>query len=595
MRSLVPLFTLMVDLLNYEMYYLDICLVKYCYANLLEVFSSSEKSINNLLQNPLYANVQIIKETDNENLVVCEICYDELFNYWAYGEKFLRKDKYDAIMCLSCFEREFKSLDFKYRVFLAYKYSIHDLKKLFERVKKRIDIEENNIETYNLKTDFENSTEDKIYYELEDEFQANLAKANKDTRFNNRLKAEFIDNNKTDEKLIPFLNSKNPIFKKIKAMKILNHVKNNFMQICNKDIRRVNIFTSQINEISNEKLLAKLLGKKYKKHKSLYKRDNDNCILKNKININEKVKEEHKNDIFAAVVPEDNNDIINESSSNASVYEFLEKTNLKLINFKYDSKIIIPKSIENVKSEENQFSHIDEAQRKVSNEINDFTSIKKRDEDTITHSANHIEQELLHHCFEELHTMNNNLLDKTLDKLPILTEKMIKEGGDNIEVNLSSYEISNEQLLIKNNVINKNYKNNNKNKYLISINNIDENLQLSKMTTNDFIRYFDKYAVCATVSNNFINNGEFTYNNQRKKLKAMKKALRESKNNQSKVEQNTNHNLNCSKIESQSSNLNASVNHNTNPKTLYDQGFVLELQENNKVKDEIGETVKNFN
>jgi len=353
MRSLVPLFTLMIDILNFEMYYLDIELIKFCDESLQEFFRLSNIQYSKLLSNPLYSRIPILKELEAQNVVVCENCFDEIFNFWIYAEKFtgIKRDKYDTILCPACFEKEFKYIDQSFSVFISYKYETQDLKKLFERVKKRVDIELGN--------------EPFGGGEIEDELQISLAKFNKDTRFNAKIKADFIQQHKNDLNLTAFFNKKNPIFMKIPAIKVLEHIQSNFAVLAEYQKPMHNEFTEQLASIGNYKLQELLKGRKkswaqIQNDKSNFAvcevgshKDKENKHLTTKLE--DEIKQQNGFDAFDnahTICDKKNHDNnTNESSNknnnnnnnietynydniseNDSLFDFYEKTNLKLFD-----------------------------------------------------------------------------------------------------------------------------------------------------------------------------------------------------------------------------------------------------------------------
>jgi hypothetical protein len=219
-------------------------------------------------------------------------------------------------MCPNCFEKEFKYIDQNSSLFISYKYETQELKKLFGRVKKRMDIEIGNSDCSG---------------EIEDEFQISLAKFNKDTRFNAKIKCDFLQRNKNDEKLTVFLNKKNPIFEKIAAKKILEHIQNNFDILSNYQKPIHNKFTEQLDSIGNKNLVDLLKGRK----KDLAQKQHDKSNFaedENAKEINLKVEE---NKVFKIKAEDDNIDNKNckcyAVGQSDSLLEFYEKTNLKLI------------------------------------------------------------------------------------------------------------------------------------------------------------------------------------------------------------------------------------------------------------------------
>jgi len=308
MRSLVPLYTLMIDIMNFEMYYLDLELVKFCFYNLQELIRNSNIKNSKILMNPLYSHISIKKELESQNIVVCENCFDEIFNLWVYAEKFVgaRKEKHDLIMCPVCFEKEFKYIDADYPFFISYKYETKDLKKLLERVNKRIDIEEGKLLCNG---------------ELDDEFQMSLVKINKDTIFNSKTKSEFIKKNLNDEKLTVFSNKKNPIYNLIPSRKIFEHILNNFEKVINFNKPIFNEISVQLDGI-NEKSLNLLKG-----------------IKNNNLTLNQNIKEYYSNSAKLNDSLEENIDNIsisceikNKSTGESdSLLAFYEETNLKLL------------------------------------------------------------------------------------------------------------------------------------------------------------------------------------------------------------------------------------------------------------------------
>lgn len=246
MRSLVPIFNLMIDILNFEMYYLDIDLVKFCYEKLKDIHYESSKELKNILNNPKYFKIQLLKE--ESHLVVCELCYEELFNFWSYADFSKKREKFDAIMCSKCFEKEFNNFDLNSPITIGYKYEIDELDKLLRRVEKRISIEEKN----------------EVDWDYENEFQPSLVKINSDTVFNCKIKMEFIQRNLKDiesGKLTNFLNKKNKIFEKISPLVVMEDIKKNFeFVVKNEKLEYDSSITSQINKIFYKRIKNVLLG-----------------------------------------------------------------------------------------------------------------------------------------------------------------------------------------------------------------------------------------------------------------------------------------------------------------------------------------------
>jgi hypothetical protein len=312
MRSLVPIYNLMIDILNFEMYYLDLNLVKLFYDKIRDIHLETINKFKKILNNQKYSNLKLQKEDKDIHLVVCELCYDELFNFWSFADLTKGKESYDAIMCSKCFEKEFNNFNKNSQISIGYKYDIEEIEKLLKRVERRIRIEEiGDIKYLN-------------------EFQPSLIKINNDTIFNCKIKTEFIKRNIDNQNMTFFLNKKNKIFEHISYKVILEDIKNNFEYVIRNNSQDCGFFNNnKINKIGNQKLRNLLLGE----------------IDKEKLNT---IDYSNSNNI--------NNENVNESSQIKNFIDYLDKTKFQLVE-EYNNVISNSSCNSNSKSNTNSNSN----------------------------------------------------------------------------------------------------------------------------------------------------------------------------------------------------------------------------------------------
>ena len=129
LRSLVPKYTLMIDLLNFELYNLDLNLVEYCYNILEKEINLRKEEFSQCINMKKYKSLPVDNAPDNCNVVICEYCLNEIVYCWAMClqcKEFFEKG-YEINMCISYFKSH-KCLG-KSKPYLFFKYYDHDMDK----------------------------------------------------------------------------------------------------------------------------------------------------------------------------------------------------------------------------------------------------------------------------------------------------------------------------------------------------------------------------------------------------------------------------------------------------------------------------------
>ena len=315
------------------------------------------------------------------------------------------------------------------------------------------------------------------------------------------------------------------MFDIISGKEILENIQKNFEKLFKSNRSAINEINLQLNNITDQKLLKNLKGKLYNQENLIEKKE----ILKG----NNKKEYIDNTDNYQEFNSKSENNLIDQDE-NLSIIEFLEKSNLKLIennfiesptksdflsrnydkekiskcknlfykfflvslenqiisNGNYDSKIIIPNEFNTEEFyEENQ---------KVNNEINSEKKIN------ILNNINYEEEIIYSHSFEESNL--NKSFEKNFSYLSNCIEKN-KDTSDCLEVNLSNFELESE---IK------------KNKFAILKNNSEYKLNLTKMTTNEFIQCVNKYSNKINMNNNLFKNSIIPNNSKNKIKKQIK-------------------------------------------------------------------------
>ena len=141
LRSLVPMMTLLMDMLNSEMFKLNYDYVKYCSEYLIPRVQESIDRFEPLkeeFQNPSGKyNLGIFKEDELYMVENCEICLKEIFHVWAYCQ-ICSKTKEQFIACLDCFRSHLTKCYNPKLQFIFYKYETKHLVKFLERLNFRL-------------------------------------------------------------------------------------------------------------------------------------------------------------------------------------------------------------------------------------------------------------------------------------------------------------------------------------------------------------------------------------------------------------------------------------------------------------------------
>jgi len=168
-------------------------------------------------------------------------------------------------------------------------------------------------------------------------------------------------------------------------------------------------------------------------------------------------------------------------------------------NSDYNSKIIIPNLIDHYSEIENQTKQISETDLKVSKEQSEVILKEQNNDETISQSG---DQENI----EEISF--NKSFEKNNQNIGNFKDKHSKELYDSIEVNLSNFEIEN--VNAKNEF----------NKFVVYKNNNNQSLNIAKLSTAELIKIINKNSNAYSLNKNLnLKDKEFTYKNQRKKLK----------------------------------------------------------------------------
>jgi hypothetical protein len=144
-KSLVPMLTLILDILNYEMLDLDFIFVDYCYNIIKQAITESLKGFKQLLEvvkeNKNNKFVSVLKELDNYHVNTCEECLSEIFYSYVYCEHCTEKNPRcgQIILCLKCFFKHNETVHHTSRSYYGfYKYDESELLKFISRLETRI-------------------------------------------------------------------------------------------------------------------------------------------------------------------------------------------------------------------------------------------------------------------------------------------------------------------------------------------------------------------------------------------------------------------------------------------------------------------------
>jgi hypothetical protein len=198
-RSLVPIYTLIMDILNFELMSIEPNLLKYLYDLIKERIDESSKELNKFLSKKKFNVIgSLIKENKEMTAIVCEVCMCELFNYYTICKSKLCKELKDKdselIMCFNCLDHHCNVCANNKEIIAFYKYSYESLDRLLYRIEKVI-----GSHTDNIKLDF--------YEENFNNLQEDLCKINTYTQQMARIKLAYIEDNQLINEKINIYNN----------------------------------------------------------------------------------------------------------------------------------------------------------------------------------------------------------------------------------------------------------------------------------------------------------------------------------------------------------------------------------------------------
>jgi hypothetical protein len=231
-RNLVPLITLFIDLINFELNNLDLKIVEFIYEILRTEFDTTEEEYGKL-KDEWAKQFTRVKEMSHQNALVCDYCFKETFQYWGLctGCDDGKNQGYNLTCCVNCFPTHFSRCK-NNSFILYYKYEKPDIRILFERIEARLNTEgllEDDLVQFELTKpidEFRNSIRFKIEYlkdkekDLTDgektvlanyiEFEKRVICPNITSEQSAKLLAEAIINNDDYRALIENLDNEQP-------------------------------------------------------------------------------------------------------------------------------------------------------------------------------------------------------------------------------------------------------------------------------------------------------------------------------------------------------------------------------------------------
>ncbi len=179
-RSLVPMNTLILDILNHEMISLDYSYIETCKKYIIPTINESIKELNSI-KDELSAKddkhkIALIQEPDEYLVQNCEECLNETFNCWGYCDACSKKEQ-PKVLCVKCFKSHLKTCMKPQQQFYFYKYEEEAL----DYFKKRLEF----------RSLYENGA---VTLEKEiKEIQSKLVKNTKDSQMINQKKLTKIE------------------------------------------------------------------------------------------------------------------------------------------------------------------------------------------------------------------------------------------------------------------------------------------------------------------------------------------------------------------------------------------------------------------
>lgn len=157
-RNIVQLQTLILDFLNYEFHSIDLNLLGFLYYHLKNFIKDSDTEYEEFMLLPndakykkIFSNVLVQKELDQVVIMDCEMCYDEVFNYYGFCA-FCSNTKMSYNLCIKCFTNHIlksknKCYEEENSLFLFYKYDSTHLKSLISNINNTLKCKKANVFT----------------------------------------------------------------------------------------------------------------------------------------------------------------------------------------------------------------------------------------------------------------------------------------------------------------------------------------------------------------------------------------------------------------------------------------------------------------
>jgi hypothetical protein len=142
MRSLVPMFTLFLDMMNFELYNIDHELMLEGYTFLKRDIKRSCEELKDIKNNKFYKDIPISLEPTNSKAIICEVCLEEIINAWAlcYGCPSPEDGSiFDNVLCLHCFRNHYtQCLNKNIDIVIYYRYEDDALEYFLKRCERKL-------------------------------------------------------------------------------------------------------------------------------------------------------------------------------------------------------------------------------------------------------------------------------------------------------------------------------------------------------------------------------------------------------------------------------------------------------------------------
>lgn len=108
-RNIIPFYTLMLDLVNYEINTLPLNLLGFFYQELSDIINQEKNeysefisAVSSTKEKTKFSKISYEKEIDEVLVLNCDECNVELFNYWGFCQACTTRNK-EIVLCLKCF------------------------------------------------------------------------------------------------------------------------------------------------------------------------------------------------------------------------------------------------------------------------------------------------------------------------------------------------------------------------------------------------------------------------------------------------------------------------------------------------------------